>query len=148
MSFFTRCLSGSADVEDLVNEVLVRLARHEASLEKVGKIDGYVFTIARNVLRDYQRRSVLPSALAPIPYDMIEETAFPADRILIGRETITRLVDALEELPQRTRAIFILYHFEGVSQTEIARRLLLSLSTVEKHMAKANAKIMRRIGPL
>lgn len=147
-SFFARRLSGSPDVEDLVNEVLVRLVRHEASLAKVEKIDGYVFTIARNVFRDYQRRPTIRDDFGAVPDNMAEEAAFPADRILIGRETVARLANALEDLPQRTRTIFILYHFEGVPQIEIAHRLFISLSAVEKHMAKANAKIIRKIGPL
>jgi DNA-directed RNA polymerase specialized sigma24 family protein len=42
--------------------------------------------------------------------------------------------------------IFSLYHFDSVPQVEIARRLSMSLSTVEKHMSRANAHLLQRLG--
>ena len=41
--------------------------------------------------------------------------------------------------------VFSHYHFDGVEQVKIARRMGLSLSTVEKHMAKANAHLLYRL---
>jgi len=49
-------------------------------------------------------------------------------------------------LPEKTAVIFSLYHFESVPQVEIARRLGMSLSTVEKHMGRANAHLLERLG--
>jgi RNA polymerase sigma-70 factor (ECF subfamily) len=59
------------------------------------------------------------------------------ERVLQGRQAVTALRTALEELPQRTRAIFLLHRFEGLKYKEIARRLGISSSSVEKHMMAA-----------
>ncbi|MBB6227233.1 DNA-directed RNA polymerase specialized sigma24 family protein [Polymorphobacter multimanifer] len=47
--------------------------------------------------------------------------------------------------PEAVRIVFSHYHFDGVAQVEISRRMGLSLSTVEKHMAKANAHLLHRL---
>lgn len=55
------------------------------------------------------------------------------------------MIAALYELSDQNRIVFSQYHFDGVAQVEIARRMNLSLSTVEKHMAKANAHLLHRL---
>ena len=49
------------------------------------------------------------------------------------------LVARLKELAERTREIFILYRIENVTRQEIARAFALSLSSVEKEIARATA---------
>ncbi len=68
--------------------------------------------------------------------------------MLQSRETLQSLVSALYELPPAVRNVFSQYHFDGVSQVEIARRMSMSLSTVEKQMAKANAHLLKRLRKL
>jgi len=41
--------------------------------------------------------------------------------------------------------VFSLYHFEELSHKEIARRLGIALSTVEKNIARANAHLLKRL---
>jgi len=49
------------------------------------------------------------------------------------------LVARLKELAERTREIFILYRIENVTRQEIAQAFALSLSSVEKEIARATA---------
>lgn len=145
-SFFARRIAGSSDAEDLVQDVFVRLARH-GRLHEIEHLEGYVFQIARNVLRDRQRRlAVRAIECREVADHVVDDMAISPERVLIGRDALERLVAALQELPVKTRRIFTLYHFEGISQVDISRRLLISLSTVEKHMARANAHLLRRTG--
>jgi RNA polymerase sigma-70 factor (ECF subfamily) len=145
--FFERRLRNNADPEDLVQEVFVRLVRH-SNLNSIAHIGGYVFQIAANVLRDYARRRAV-RAVENGPISLAEEEfegGFPPERVLMARESLELLVAALYELPERTRVIFSLYHFESVPQIEISRRLGLPLSTVEKHMSRANLHLLDVLG--
>src|SRR5665213_1472369 len=129
-------MRGHPDAEDLVQEVFIRLARQE-DLDAVGHLDGYVFQIAANVLRDRARRqAVRAEPPTPEDFDPADEAGFSPERVLLAREALERMITALYELPEMTRMIFAQYHFDEVAQVEIARRLGMSLSTVEKHMAK------------
>ncbi len=146
LSFFQRRLRHGSDAEDLVQEVFIRLARQQ-DLEVIEHLDGYVFQTAANVLRDRVRRlSVRAEPQVAEDFDPIDEAGFSPERVLIGRQAIERLIAALHELPETTRVVFTQYHLDSVPQVEIARRLNLSLSTVEKHMARANALLLKRLG--
>ena len=70
---------------------------------------------------------------------------FSPERILLGREAYARMVEALQELPERARTIFVLNRFEELSAGEIARRLGVSVSTVEKDMMRAIAHLKARL---
>jgi RNA polymerase sigma-70 factor (ECF subfamily) len=47
------------------------------------------------------------------------------------------MLTALQRLPERSRQVFYLSRFEGLTQREIAVRLRLSRTSVEKHMRRA-----------
>lgn len=145
LAFFQRRLRRGPDAEDLVHEVFVRLARQQ-DLEAIDHLDGYVFQTAANVLRDRARRlTVRAEPQVAEDFDPVDEAGFSPERVLMGKETIERLIAALHELPETTRVVFSQYHFDQVPQVELARRLGLSLSTVEKHMARANAHLLKRL---
>ena len=147
--FFERRLRSSPDPDDLVQEVFVRLMRLE-NMQTVQHLDGYVFQVAANVLRDHSRRWSVRSAEAHHEQldDLDLEGGFSPERVLLGQEALERLIEALQELPERTQVVFALYHFESVPQVEVARRLQMPLSTVEKHMSRASAHLLARLGPM
>jgi RNA polymerase sigma factor (sigma-70 family) len=144
--FFERRLRANPDPEDLVQEVFVRLIRF-GSVENIRHLDGFVFQVAANVLRDYARRwSIRANEIRHEQIEDVEiEGGISPERILLGEEAIERVIQALCELPEMTKAIFCLYHFDEVSQVDIACRLNMSLSTLEKHMRRANLHLLKRL---
>ena len=67
------------------------------------------------------------------------------DTAAISNTAPAALVRALEELPERTRDIFLMRRYEGLAYGDIAERLGISVSAIEKHVAKAVAYIARRM---
>ena len=57
--------------------------------------------------------------------------------ILAGQQRLQRLMLGLQRLPPRCREVFLLNRSEGLSYIQIADRLDISLSMVEKHIARA-----------
>ncbi len=141
LRFFQRRMPPGADPEDLVQEVFVRLARQD--LTAIANVEGYLFQAAANVLKDWRRRGMRRAAGAhdPIEEDLPAEVDFSPERVLLGKDAVSALIAALETLPERTRAVFLLYHFDQLPQAEIARRLGIAVRTVENNMAKAHAHI-------
>jgi RNA polymerase sigma factor (sigma-70 family) len=137
------------EVDDLVQEVFLKLAAR-GGVDHVERIEPYVFATASNLLRDRRRHMTSHAAESHVPYDesVHGSTRSPLepDRILLGAQLITRMVEALYELPERTRAVFSLYHFEELTHADIAKRLGIALSTVEKNIARANAHLLKRLG--
>ena len=146
-AFFARRLGSDADLDDLVQEVFYRIfvLGRQDQLENP---QAYVFQVAANLIRDRSRRAVTRSKmsrqLALENANRVEEIS--PERVLQGRQAISVLRAALEELPPRTRAVFLLHRFEGFKYREIAKRLGISPSSVEKHMMAAIKHVFARMG--
>jgi RNA polymerase sigma-70 factor (ECF subfamily) len=144
VAFFTRRVRDRHQAEDLAHDTLLR-ALNSSNLGE--QPDAYVFRIAQNLLIDSTRRrqvrnSFLQSALVEA---QLECDALDPERIVQARQQLSRMAEALEVLPERTRSIFILYRLEGLSQDEIGEAFGISASAVKQHVAKAMAALARRI---
>lgn len=139
-SFFRRRLSGGEE-QDLVQEVFARLA-HRGDLDQVRDPERYIFRTASNVLIDWRRgeRAELFRAIET-DEEFADDAALP-DRIAIGRDLVDHLVQIVGTMPERTQAIFSLYHFEHMSHAQIGEALGIAVRTVEDHMARANAILL------
>jgi RNA polymerase sigma factor (sigma-70 family) len=136
------------DVEDLVQDVFLRLASRPG-VESMERLEGYLFTTASNLLRDRHRRMTAQSAETHEPYEeslhgSVQETSGP-ERALLATQAVVKLVEAMFELPERTRVIFTLYHLEDLSHQNIAQRLGIAVSTIERHMTRANTHLIKRM---
>ena len=147
--YFGKRLRQRADVEDLVQEVLVRLAVRGNS-RSIEQPESYLMRTATNVWRDYLRKRKTHASDAHEEYQeehQIREDNDPVN-VLQGRESIEALLAALEELPKRTRQVFVLCRIEGMLQKGVAARLGVSVSAVEKHMIKAIAHMTMHLDVL
>lgn len=145
-AYFAKRAPDGVDAEDLVQDVFVRLARR-GELATIRQVEGYLFQTAANVLTDRLRSRASRRREDHVAYrevDHAREDSSP-DVVLMGRQALAQLVAALGELPERRRAVFVLHRFDGLRYGEIARRLGISLSSVEKHMIKALAHLTARL---
>jgi RNA polymerase sigma-70 factor (ECF subfamily) len=146
LAFFRRRVNVPADAEDLVQEAFLRLAK-PGRLQGIDNVESYVFQVATNLVRERARSRTARNADAEIilDLDIEDDQVFSPARIVESRDTVSRVLMALKELPERTRTIFILQRFEGLTYAEIAVRLALSQSAVEKNMSRAISHITRRM---
>lgn len=145
VAYFLRRVRDPAEAEDLAHDVFLRLAG--IPLEQLRSADAYVFQVAANLLKDRARRSKVRAdhaaadTVADDPEEL-EARSLDPERIEAARRSLTALMARLRELPERTREIFILYRIENVARRDIAHAYDLSLSTVEKEIARATAHLM------
>jgi RNA polymerase sigma factor (sigma-70 family) len=144
MSFFLRRIRDRSLAEDLTQEVLLRIIR-ASDLDLIDNAESYVFTAAANLLKDYRRRTLrnptlnsrpLEEALADEIHTHLVEDRSP-ERVLLGEATLAEVLQALDELGELTRNVFILFRLENMKQKDIAALYGIGQSTVEKHVMKA-----------
>lgn len=143
--YFERRVKSRVDAEDLIQEVFLRLARR-ADFQSIKCIDGYLFEIAASVFHDCLRHRYSRAMDLHEEYreqHSLEE--FSPERVLIAEESVEQVTQALRELPERVRMAFVLHRFEGLRQPEIARRLGVSVSAVEKYVMRALAFVKMRM---
>ena len=147
LSFFRKRTHNAPEVQDLVQQVFLRLAQYR-ELTRIQNPDGFIFRTAANILKDHHRQSLVrqQGANHPAVCTAGEDSDLSPERVLAGEETLARLAIALRELPDRTRDVFVLRCFEGLKHAEIAQIQGISVRAVDKHMVKALTHIGRAIG--
>ncbi len=140
--FFASFRLNSQDVEDLTQEVFLRLARpsHRESLRQP---DAFLFTLARNLVRDRARRLQTRAARSAVN---LEDLDLPCDRptpeeSVEYEERLRRAAGALAGLKSETRRAFIMHRVQGCSYAEIASDMGVSVSMIEKHVMSAIASL-------
>jgi len=147
MRFFMRRTASPTDAEEMVQDLFVRLLRR-ADLLTLENVDGYVFEAAANVARDRGRHDLARGGGRHVDIETLAaESEEPgAERIVAGRQRLNRTLAVLDALPPRARDVVILRRFENLTYGQIADRLGISVSAVEKHMVRAMSALRRDLG--
>jgi len=128
-------LTRRADSEDLLHDAYVRMA---ARPEQPDNEEAFLVRAAINRARDAYRRDKIrgvdngDDALA-----MLRDGAPMQDEAMMARARLERVREGIDRLSPRTREVFLLQRIDNLKYREIAERLEISQSAVEKHMAKA-----------
>lgn len=141
LSFFRKRTRNPSEVQDLVQQVFLRLAHHR-DVSVIDNPDAYIFQMAANTLKDHLRRDLTRGRFGET-HAADADSDFSPERVLLGKEAMTLVASALRSLPERTRDAFMLRCFDGLKHAEIAKLLGISVRAVEKHVAKALAHVSR-----
>lgn len=134
----------SEDAEELTQEVFVRLLRR-SGVNDIDNLEGFVFITAANLLKDYYRQKMRRRDTLPLDgLDFASAAPNPAEEAE-GKAEIGVILAAIQSLPPKCRAVFIMHRFDEVPHTEIARRLQITVSMVEKHVAAAMMRLRQKL---
>jgi RNA polymerase sigma factor (sigma-70 family) len=133
-NFLLRRSRASEVVDDLVQEVFLRLLRYR-SLHLVKDPLSFIYYLARNVLKDHQRRARAAPAQENPQAELTDETYSSV-------ETQERLASAISTLPPTMREA-LLSSIDGKSDSQIAASLGISPATVQKYILRARAHLSR-----
>ena len=134
----SRATRRPADAEDLLHSAFLRLEEFR-SRHAVQNPVAFVVRAAVNLSVDERRhervRAEIPESVHDL-VDLCDGRPFHDD-ILFARERLARVSVSLAQLTPRTREIFLVHRIAGLKYREIACRLDITVSAVEKHVAKA-----------
>ncbi|MDD0844888.1 sigma-70 family RNA polymerase sigma factor [Pseudomonas sp. Gutcm_11s] len=123
---------------DLAQDTFLRLLVTRR-MPALGEDRRYLAQIARNLVIDQWRRQRIEQAyldtLAALPEP--ETPSLEARAMII--ETLLQIDTMLDAMPRKVREAFMLAQFEGLGYAEIAERLQVSVSSVQKYMIRAIA---------
>jgi RNA polymerase sigma-70 factor (ECF subfamily) len=137
--------------DDLAQEVFVRLFRTQANYESCGRLQVYLYKIARNVWLDWKRsmgaRPAQRSIDAPLPdlglapLAILSHPAVGPAETLAGRDAARALTELLSRLGDGERLVLELALFEGMRYADIAEALLIPEGTVKSRVFHAIRKL-------
>ncbi|HAT10262.1 MAG TPA: hypothetical protein DCS97_06655 [Planctomycetes bacterium] len=140
-----------AAVDDLWQEVSLRVLRRLHTLEQPGAARGWLYQIARNAAMDWLRRCdravVRATGELPEPTATGQDGRTPIDDVL-SAERISAVRRALAELPPSQREAIRLRIEEGLDHVQIAERLGINRQAVEVRLCKGRAALRERLADI
>jgi len=124
------------DAEDLVQEAFLRLTCYERD-RAVEKPEAFLMRTALNLSIDAHRTRTSRGEEVLLDDVVLVDTAPGTEDVLLARERLARLSECVAGMNDKTRTIFLAHRLDGMSYQEIGRLHGLSISSVEKHVAKA-----------
>lgn len=136
-----------ADVDDVVQEIFVRLSKHRAQLLHAERYDAWMWSIARNAVND-RHRDRLRHPLATADQGEECEGDLPIDahhqehQVAQIQETLSSLIAPfIAMLPSPYREALTLVELEGLTQQAAAEMLDVPLSTMKARVQRGRVKL-------
>ncbi|MEH0072210.1 sigma-70 family RNA polymerase sigma factor [Pannonibacter sp. Pt2-lr] len=136
------------DAQDVMQDTYLRLDAIPAGSD-IRNPRSYLFRMANNVAADRLRgqRSAVSCAPSEELAAAVDDSASP-EQITDYRQRLSRLQEAIGELPPRQKQVLLMHKFDGLTHTQIAAELGITKSAVEKLIMKALAHLRDRMGTL
>ena len=153
----TRMTGPGAQVEDLAQEVFLRLYRALPHFRGDATVSTYLYRIVVNVAQDeWKRRRKEREHIAPepafddeaestwlenLPGDDLTDHARNPEQLLSDAQLVTAVDAALLDLPEVERSVLVLYHQEECSYEGISVALGLPINTVRTHLHRGRKRL-------
>jgi RNA polymerase sigma-70 factor (ECF subfamily) len=128
------------DADDLEQEAWIRLACYERE-ETVDKPEAFLMRAALNLSIDAHRAQVHRGEEVMLDEAILVDASPSPEAVVLGRQRLARLSACVGRLSEKTRVIFLAHRIDGMSYQQIASTHGLSVSSVEKHIAKATLQV-------
>ena len=135
-SFISRRVKDISVAEDILQDVFVKIHSNIDNLKDEQKIKGWLFRIAKNCIIDYYRKKIIDSKELKDSYDYEISEGNDAEQ-----EIASGLLDMIKELPPIYSEALLLTEFEGIKQTELAKKIGLSTSAAKNRVQRARQMI-------
>ena len=141
---FLRQQARRQDIGDLVQDCFLRLvASKNDAVSKIERPGAYLVRVARNLFADKARVAKQGYRAKHHLYEDDEFAGPDPHSALEARDMLRRIEQQLARLKPKTRDIFLMHKFDGMSYAEIAAKTGMSEKGVEKQIAKAMTAILR-----
>ncbi|MFC7686574.1 RNA polymerase sigma factor [Ureibacillus sp. GCM10028918] len=139
----------TAEAEDLMQEVWVKVVRNEEQVEKVDHVKAWLTTITMNTFRDRYRKNVRRSKYMmsqPETLDVPILDLVPSNEISteekVEKEVVTKIVqEKMQELDGIYQKTLWYFYVDQYSLAEISTLMKVSIGTVKSRLFRAKARL-------
>lgn len=125
----------SAQAQDIVQEVFLKIWQNRKKLPAVENFDSYLFIIARNhIISALRKKRHFPLDIDNLE---LEEKNYLPDRTLAQKNLAALIARAIELLPQQQKKAYLLSRDQDLSHEEIAANMQVSKEAVKKNIVRA-----------
>lgn len=145
-AFIARRVRNPADVEDLVQRVLLQLVKGLGSLRDAERLYPWVYRTARNAIIDHyraagSRRELAAGDAGDLEASAVQPASIDEDEGAALRELAACLAPMLEQLPPAYREAIRIVDLQGATQQEAAQRAGVSLSGMKSRVQRGRQRL-------
>ena len=143
-----RLLGNTADAEEAVQEVFLRVYKYLHRFDRTKAFEPWLYRLTVNVCNDIaSRRPRAGEVITHEDHEIPARTEGPHE--LLDADQQRQLIQkALEQLSEKQRAAIVLRDLQGLSTSEVAETLKVSEATVRSHLSTARLRMKRFIEKL
>lgn len=141
--FARRYISNTEDVEEIIQDVFVRLWDARSFVNPQLNFDNYLFTITKNLIFNRYRSKVNETYFQTMVLVGLEQESHVQEDEIIAKDLSQYIDDITEKLPPKQQKIFNLSRKQFLTHKEIASQMGISEKTVEAHIYQALKNIRK-----
>ena len=140
-----RMLGSNSDVEDIAQQVFIRVWKSASRYQPTAKFTTWLFRITRNlVFNELRRKRHFAEHMEEIP-EPVERVEKEPDRVLLEDELQKAIQDAINQLPESQRMAIILRRYEEMSYEDIAKVMESTVPAIKSILFRARAELRERL---
>lgn len=141
LEFVNLLLRDEPASEDITHDIFIRIWQKREKVSRAESFKGYVFMMTKNAVLNYlERRKTMRSFIRHIATTAPESSRNVDEQVSVD-EMYMIILKTVASMPKRRQEVFSLSRFKGLSNSEIASRLNISIRTVETQISLALADI-------
>lgn len=154
-SFIRRRVADEADAEDILQDVFYEFVQAYRLMKPIEQAGAWLFRVARNRIIDLYRKRKHDPLREPPGFaedgesfnleDLLPSPESGPEAVFARSLLLAELDDALDELPEEQREVFVAHELEGQSFREIAAATGLSVNTLLSRKRYAVLHLRRRL---
>ena len=142
--FIARRVHAAADVDDIVQDVFVRMQRGLGALRDDDRFGPWVYQVARSAIGEHRRRAAKHLATDAVEAaDMVVDEG--SDDRVLERELAGYIAVFVAMLPSPYREALTLTELEGLTQKEAAEMLGISVSGMKSRVQRGRQQLRRAL---
>ena len=131
---------------EIVDELFVQLWVKRDDIMKINDLRVYLYTATKNASLNYISKKAKQIELEPYENLQVQMTDLVSpEQIMISKEMLQKIKEAIDSLPPRCKLIFKFIREDGLSYSEVAEILGLSIKTIDSQMVIAVARIRAKL---
>jgi RNA polymerase sigma-70 factor (family 1) len=131
---------------EIVDELFVQLWIKRADIMKINDLRVYLYTATKNASLNYISKKAKQIEIEPYENLQVQMTDLVSpEQIMITKEMLQKIKEAIDSLPPRCKLIFKFIREDGLSYSEVAEILGLSIKTIDAQMVIAVARIRGKL---
>jgi RNA polymerase sigma factor (sigma-70 family) len=135
--YVLRRLRDPHNAEDVVSDVYLRLERVTDPIATEVEAQRYIYRIASNLLIDYVRVNNRRLEILETNMVLVEDEGPNFERGVIAQGELALIHEAFDDLPDKARDIIYYSRIAGMTHEQIADRMGISRSLIEKYIIRA-----------